>query len=248
MLAGATSGIGLEAAAQLAEAGCRKIMINGRRADKAAAAVDVLRQRVPGVTFISVAADTSRAEEGRRLVDAALAAFGRIDILVNSASGGLTPRPFQDVPLDEVDGFFASHWRTVLNVCHAAYPSMIAQRRGTIITFSADAAKIATPGETIQGAAQAAVMMFTRTLAIEAARFGIRVNCISPSITRDTDSYTRMMSDPFSAKLFAKAEARAKLGVATAADIAPLVVFLAGPGSSHLTGQAISVNGGICAA
>jgi len=125
---------------------------------------------------------------------------------------------------------------------------MIAEGGGSIINFSADAAKVATPGETIQSAAQSAVMMFTRTLAIEAGRFGIRVNCVSPSITRDTNSYDRMMGDSFSQKLFAKAERYARLGVATAANIAPLVVFLAGPGSSHLTGQAISVNGGISAA
>ena len=207
-----------------------------------------MRARVPGGEAIAVAGDTSRPEAARRLVDATLAAFGRIDVLVNAASGGLTPRPFHEVPLDEVDGFLDSHFRTCLNVCHAAYPHMMAERSGSIVNFSADAAKIATPGETVQGAVQAAVMMLTRTLAIEAGRFGIRVNCVSPSITRDTASWHRMMADPFSQKLFAKAEGRARLGVAAAKDIAPLVVFLAGPGSSHLTGQAISVNGGISAA
>ena len=71
---------------------------------------------------------------------------------------------------------------------------------------------------------------------------------VAPSITKDTVSYDRMMGDPFSRKLFEKAEKRARLGVAAAKDIAPLVVFLSGPGATHLTGQAISVNGGISAA
>jgi NAD(P)-dependent dehydrogenase (short-subunit alcohol dehydrogenase family) len=137
---------------------------------------------------------------------------------------------------------------TALYCCHAAYPVMQRQGGGVIVNFSADAAKVATPGEAIHGAVQAAVLMLSRTLAIEGARFGIRVNCITPSITKDTHSYGRMMGDPFSRKLFEKAEKRARLGVAAAKDIAPLVVFLAGPGATHLTGQAISVNGGISAA
>lgn len=248
LLAGATSGIGLESAVQLARAGCRRIVLNGRNPEKAAAAASEVGAKVPEVDVRAVAADTSVPEQARRVVAEALDAFGRIDVLVNAASGGLTPRPFHEVPLEEVDEFFDSHFRTVLNVCHAAYPTMMEARGGSIINFGADAAKLATPGETVQGAAQAAVVMFTRTLALEAARFGIRVNCVSPSITRDTGSYDRMMADPFSHKLFQKAEGRAHLGVAAAKDIAPLVVFLAGPGSSHLTGQAISVNGGISAA
>jgi NAD(P)-dependent dehydrogenase (short-subunit alcohol dehydrogenase family) len=90
--------------------------------------------------------------------------------------------------------------------------------------------------------------MFSRTLALEASRHGIRVNAITPSIVKDTSAYKRVMSSEFSQRLFAKAEAKAKLGVATPADIAPLAVFLAGPGAAKITGQAISVNGGISAA
>jgi len=90
--------------------------------------------------------------------------------------------------------------------------------------------------------------MFTRTLAIEVSRFGIRANCITPSIVRDTISHERAMSGELSRKVFEKAESRARLGVPTPADIAPLVVFLVSPLASKITGQAISVNGGISAA
>ena len=79
-------------------------------------------------------------------------------------------------------------------------------------------------------------------------RAGIRANCVTPSIVRDTPFYDRLMAAPFSGRLFAKAETLAQLGVVRPTDIAPLVVFLASPAAAKLTGQAISVNGGISAA
>lgn len=248
-MAGSSSGIGREAAAQLAEAGVRRIVINGRNPKTGAEAVAEVKRRIPTADVRFIAADTSKPEAARKLINETAEAFGRIDILVNAASGGwLTPRPFHEVPIESVPEVFDCHLMTALYCCHAAYPVMQKQGGGVIVNFSADAAKVATPGEAIHGAVQAAVLMLSRTLAIEGARFGIRVNCITPSITKDTHSYGRMMGDAFSRKLFEKAEKRARLGVAAAKDIAPLVVFLSGPGATHLTGQAISVNGGISAA
>jgi 3-oxoacyl-[acyl-carrier protein] reductase len=75
----------------------------------------------------------------------------------------------------------------------------------------------------------------------------VRVHAITPSIVKDTLAYERVMSNEFSRKLFQKAESRARLGVVSPKDIAPLAVFLASPASSKMTGQAISVNGGISA-
>ena len=89
--------------------------------------------------------------------------------------------------------------------------------------------------------------MFCRGMAIEAKRHGIRVNCVTPSIVRGTPLYDRLMADPFAGRLFAKAERMASLGVVEPDDLASLVTFLAGPGSARLTGQTISVTGGISA-
>jgi 2-hydroxycyclohexanecarboxyl-CoA dehydrogenase len=94
----------------------------------------------------------------------------------------------------------------------------------------------------------AAIVMFTRTVAIEGKRDGIRANALTPSLIANTPTAERVLSDGFSKSLFEKAAQQAHLGVAEPEDLASLVVFLASPAAAKLTGQAISVNGGISAA
>jgi NAD(P)-dependent dehydrogenase (short-subunit alcohol dehydrogenase family) len=130
----------------------------------------------------------------------------------------------------------------------AVLPFMQAQGGGSIINVASDAAKVATPGESVLGAGMAAIVMFSRTAAIEAKRNGIRVNAVTPSLVAGTLTAERVLSDGFSKKLFESAVKQAHLGVAEPEDLAALIVFLGGPSSARLTGQAISVNGGISAA
>jgi NAD(P)-dependent dehydrogenase (short-subunit alcohol dehydrogenase family) len=122
------------------------------------------------------------------------------------------------------------------------------QRTGVIINVASDAAKVPTPGETVIGAAMAAIVTFSRTLAMEAKREGVRVNALTPSLITGTDTHDRVMANPFSAKLFSNAAKLAHLGVAQPDDLAEMMVFLASPAAARLTGQAISINGGISAA
>jgi 2-hydroxycyclohexanecarboxyl-CoA dehydrogenase len=248
VVTGGTSGIGLEAAAQLAEAGVPRLVLAGRDRARGEAAVAAVTGRAPGAEVRFAAADLTRPGDAAALVAAATVAFGRIDLLVNSVGGNDLPRLFHDTPLEEIGGVVERNLCTVLHACRAAWDGMRAQRGGAIVNVASDAAKLATPGETVIGAALAGIAMFTRALALEGKRAGIRANCVTPSIVRDTPLYDRLMAAPFSGRLFAKAEALAQLGVVTPADIAPLVVFLASPAAAKLTGQAISVNGGISAA
>ena len=90
--------------------------------------------------------------------------------------------------------------------------------------------------------------MFSRTLALEGSRHGIRVHSLTPSLVKDTAAYDRVMAGEFSKKLFEKVTKKARLGLVTPKDIAPLAVFLCSPAASKITGQTISVNGGISAA
>ena len=113
------------------------------------------------------------------------------------------------------------------------------------VTIASDAAKVPTPGETCLGAAMAAIVTFSRTLALEAKRYGVRVNAITPSLIVDTGSYDRAMDQEFSKKIFDKITAQAHLGLTEPVDLANLVLFLASPLSRLITGQVVSVSGGL---
>ena len=248
LVTGSRSGIVFEIAAQLAEAGVSRLYINGRDATRGAEAVALLKKRVPRCDVRFHAADMRAYPEAKGLVDAVIRDFSSLDIVVTSVPGHLSPCAFHTIDPKDFEEQLQSHLGSVLYTCHAAMPHLIEREGGVIVNLASDAAKVATPGEALQGGLKAGVVMFSRTLALEASRYGIRVHAITPSVVKGTAAYQRIMSSEFSQKLFAKAESKAKLGVVEPADIAPLAVFLASPGAAKMTGQAISVNGGISAA
>lgn len=247
LLFGATSGMGLEIAAQLAEAGVPRLVIVGRDERRGAAAQAAITARAPASRVDFVAGDASMAPTVRRAVDQA-GRMGGIDILINAVPGDSAPRPFTMLDPDRFGSLIRLHLESVLRATHAALPVMIDRGGGVVITIASDAAKIPTPGESVHGALMAALVMFSRTLALENARHGIRVHALTPSIVADTLSFDRMMAEPFSAKLFAKAQARAALGVPGPADVAAAAVYLASPQAARVTGQVLTINGGIAIA
>jgi 3-oxoacyl-[acyl-carrier protein] reductase len=119
---------------------------------------------------------------------------------------------------------------------------------GSIITFASDAGRIASAGHSLIASVQSAIMALTRSLALEVARDGIRINCISPTYVSDTPLFDRLMQSPTARRAIEQAVRRAGLGLPSPKDIAPLAIFLAGPAASKITGQVISVNGGLSAA
>jgi 2-hydroxycyclohexanecarboxyl-CoA dehydrogenase len=93
----------------------------------------------------------------------------------------------------------------------------------------------------------AAITMFTRTLALEVKRHRIRVHAVTPSLIAGTPTAERLLADEFGARIFGKIMEKAQLGVPDADDVAATVLWLAGPTAAKVTGQVISVNGGISA-
>lgn len=246
MVTGGTSGIGLAAVMRFAADPAARIVINGRNPDRGEAACQAVRARFPSASVEFVAADVSTQTDSARLFADAAAYFGgSIDVLVNSAGGDFAPALFHDVPLDECDGI-VRHWLlATIYCCHHALSRMT--DGGAIVNVASDAAKVPTPGEAIVGAAMAGIAMFSRTLAMEAKRRGIRVNVVTPSLVSGTLTHDRVTRGGFSARLFQKATAAAHLGIPVPDDVAATIEFLAGPGAARMTGQVVSVNGGISA-
>ncbi len=248
LITGGTSGIGLASARALAEAGARRFVLNGRNAERAEAARLSLAETAPEAEIHLALGDASSQAGAQGAVADCLDAFGRIDVLLNSAGGDVLPRLLHEQGMDEIEAVLRGELLSTILPTRAALEPMMAQGGGSIIAIASDAAKVATPGEAVIGAALAGILMFTRTAAIEAKRSGVRLNCITPSIVRGTPHYDKLMADKFAGRLFAKAEQRANLGVVEPEDLAQLVVYLASPAAAKLSGQGISLNGGITAA
>ncbi len=246
LITGSTSGIGFATAARLAVADPSYLVINGRNAERGEAACCALIAKAPEAVIHFVAADVSTAEGASHLVaQAAEHLGGTIDVLVNSAGGDFAPRLFHETSLEEIDGI-VRHWLLgTVYCCRLALPLMA--DGGVIVNVASDAAKVPTPGETVIGGAMAGIAMFSRALAMEAKRRRIRVNVVTPSLVPNTLTHDRITAGGFSAKLFEKAAGAAHLGLPEPDEVAALIAFLVGPNAARMTGQVISINGGISA-
>ncbi|MBX3093742.1 MAG: SDR family oxidoreductase [Cryobacterium sp.] len=247
VVAGGTSGVGLAAAQRFAAAGARRILLIGRNRERGASVVSRFEAAHPEVEVVFESANLLEADDALRVVASAIDRWGAIDILVNSVNGSHGPRLLHRTDIHDLFPQITSQLMGVVHMCRAAVPSMQERGTGVIVNIASDAAKSPTPGEAAIGAAMAGIVMFTRTMAMELKRNGIRANVVTPSIIEGTGGYERVMQDEFTAKLFGKAIPLAHLGVVNAEDMAELIAFLCSPRSGKLTGQAISLNGGISA-
>ncbi len=246
LVVGGTAGIGLHSALAMADVGVRTIAIVGRTRERGNQARDRLAEE--GVDAYFIEGDARTAEGAAAIVAQARELMGGLDVLMCSTAADTRPELFKDIPSEEIPRILNDLTLPSMFMTSAALPGLREQRGGVIINVASDAAKIATPGESVVGAAKAAVVMFTRTIAIEEKRHGIRANVLTPSLVAGTASTERITEGGFSGKLFASAAKQAHLGVATADDVGALAAFLVTPAAAKLTGQAISVNGGISAA
>jgi NAD(P)-dependent dehydrogenase (short-subunit alcohol dehydrogenase family) len=248
VIAGGSSGVGLASALGFVDAGVTRIALLSRSEERGLAARDVVRARNPRAIVEFVAMDADDVEQVNDAIARAHQLLGSIDVLVSSVAAAYRPELLFRIPPDEVAMILTRQALPPMHLTRAVMPFMRQQGGGSIINIASDAAKVATPGESVLGAAMAAIVMFSRTAAIEGKRDGIRVNALTPSLIAGTPTADRVLEDGFSKSLFEKAAQMAHLGVAEPQDLAALVVFLGGPASARLTGQAISVNGGISAA
>ena len=246
VLTGGTGGIGVATAVLLAEQGVRRIIVNGRHAERGERARAEIARRAPHASVTFVPGDVSEAAGADALFRRVAALIDeRLALLVNCTGGDFAPELFRQTAAEQVD-VIVRHWLTArMHCCHAALPLM--SRGSVIINVASDAAKVPTPGETVIGAAMAGIVMFSRTLAMEVKRDGIRVNVVTPSVVEGARLRSRIAAGGFGGRLFEKASAAAHLGIATERDVAEVIGFLASDRACRVTGQVISVNGGISA-
>jgi len=247
VVTGGTAGIGRASAEALLAAGARAVLVNGRDQKRAERAQAEIQSRFPAARVAIAVGDVAQPEAACAVMAEAMRQLGRVDVLVNSTGGNDLPKLLHQTAVEDIPGILERCLFAQILCSRAVLPYMREAKRGAIINVASDAAKIPTPGESVIGAAMAGIVMFTRALAVEGRRDGIRANVLTPSMTSGTEHYERIMADPFAGKMFGKASKLAGLGIVTKEELAELVVFLASPAASKITGQAISMTGGISA-
>jgi NAD(P)-dependent dehydrogenase (short-subunit alcohol dehydrogenase family) len=248
LVTGGTSGVGLATAAAFARAGAAALVVVGRDKRRGEDAVARLRGLAPGSAAEFLSADMNVPATADEAVTEAARLMGGLDVLVNSTVAAYSPTLLHTIDIDTIPEILTQQAVGPMLACRAAVRIMREQGSGSIVNIASDAAKVPTPGECAIGAAMAAIVTFSQTLAVEAKRYGVRVNTLTPSLIANTGSYDRAMSQEFSRKLFERITSQAHLGLPEPDDLANAILFLTSPLSATVTGQVISVNGGISVA
>lgn len=205
--------------------------------------VEEVRSRTRGAVWAEAVdvADRQAVEAGYQRLKQAL---GPIEILVNNAGYTLTSR-FLEESYEYWERVVAVNLWGVLHCCRAALPDMVASGGGAVVNVVSDAGRVGMAGEAVYAASKGGVIALSRSLAQELARHQIRVNCVSPGPTR-TRILEANSAEPEAERLIAKMVQRIPLRrIAEPEEVAEAIAFLASPRSSHITGQVLSVSGGL---
>jgi len=236
LVTGASRGIGREIALTLGRAGARVGV--SYRTHKLAAQKVVSSLRALGTEGLALATDVTDPARVQSLIETVVNHFGRLDILVNNV-GDFEWKPVADTSFEEWHTVLASNLYSVFYASKYALPTMRRQRWGRIINLGAVGAERAFGQAKISAysAAKAAIVAFSRSLALEEARYGITVNVVNPPVIDDKDlslEEAERVSD-----------ARFPVGrPATGQDVAEAVKFFASDEAAFITGQVLNVSGG----
>ena len=236
IVTGAAQGIGRGIATKLAAEGATVVVsdINEPTAKETAEAI--------GGAAIGVRADVTSRESVEAMVEQVHQRFGRIDVLVNNA-GWDTAGPFVDSDPADWDRIIAINLYGVLHTSKAVLPIMAAQGHGSVVNLASDAGRVGSSGEAVYSAAKGGVIAFTKATAREMARHQVNANVVCPGPT-DTALFASMGGDnPKLREALTKAIPFRRL--AQPADLANAVAFLASDEASYITGQTVSVSGGL---
>ena len=248
LICGGTAPIGAGIALHLARAGAGTVVVAGRDEARGKTTVAELRRIVSTTSFHFIQADLREPASGVSIFKFVETQCGALDTYVHCVPPGAASGLLGSADLERFRASLGTGLGALADMCRSAARMIKGRGGGSILTFSSDAGRIASPGHSLVAAVQSGVMALTRSLALELAADRIRVNCISPTYVRETPLFDRLMRTPEVARAIESAAKRAGLGLPTPEDIAPLAVFLISPLASRITGQVISVNGGLSAA
>ncbi|WP_367715942.1 SDR family oxidoreductase [Nitratireductor sp. GISD-1A_MAKvit] len=239
VITGAASGFGAGMAKRFAEEGAKVIVadLNAKGAEKIAGEI--------GEAALPVTADVSMKADVDAMVDAAMQAHGRLDIMVNNA--GYTHRngPMLEVDEETFDLITAVNMKAIYHAAQAVVPIMDKQGGGSIITTASTAGLRPRPGLTWYNASKGWAITATKSMAVELAPQNIRVNCLCP-VAGETGMLDQFMGEDTPEK---RAQFRASIPLgrlSTPLDIANAALWLASEEAQFITGVALEVDGGRC--
>jgi 2-hydroxycyclohexanecarboxyl-CoA dehydrogenase len=236
IVTGGASGIGRATALLLAREGARVFIGDVDEAGGRATAAQAVGE---GLAIEFLALDLIRTETIADFADAVHHQVERVDGLVNGA-GWDRIQPFMENPPEMWDRLIAINLLGAVRLTRAVLPPMVAAQQGKIVNISSDAGRVGSTGETVYAAAKGGLIAFTKSLAREVARYRINVNCVCPGPT-DTPLFQgqpdRMREALTRAIPFRR--------IAQPEEIAEAVMFFLSRRSDYITGQVLSVSGGL---
>lgn len=237
LITGSSQGIGKTIAIAFAREGA-EVAVNGRNKQK----VDKVAKEISNLGFkaIGIAADVSKREEVEAMVERVLEAFETIDILVNNVGEASEITPIEKLPEELWNQTVNSCLKSVFLCSTAVGREMIKRRNGVIVNVLAASAHRAMPLRGAYGPSKAAVLNLTQQLALEWAKYNIRVNGVSPGPILTQRTQELLKNEKVREKI-----KRIPLGrVGLPEEVASAVVFLASDEAKYITGQTIIVDGG----
>jgi NAD(P)-dependent dehydrogenase (short-subunit alcohol dehydrogenase family) len=239
IVTGGGSGIGEVTATAFLNHGA-KVVIAGRKADRLEAAAATMREATGG-EVLAFSADLRQPDQAQALIEATVAQFGRIDVLINNAGGGrhaplrtMTPETWQqDIALNLNSAFYCAQ---------AAYPHLKASGRGAIVNISSLAGVNGTMGVGAYSAAKSGLQMFTRVASAEWGPHNVRVNAVACGMIATALAQANWAKTGFDATGACQAFPLRRPGKPE--EVANAVLFLASGAASYITGETLTVGGG----
>lgn len=242
LVTGSGRGIGRGIASRLAEEGST-VAINDVDADRAETTAAELRDE--GYNTFAAPADVTDFDAVQSMVADIIDREGPVDILVNNA-GWDKVELFKDNDPELWDRVIAINYRGQVHCARAVLDEMVNQERGKIIGISSDAGRVGSTGEAVYAGTKAGVIGFTKTLAREFARFNVQCNVVAPGPTETPLLEEMQAESELAQKIHQGMENAIPLGrKAQPADIAGAVAFFASDDADYITGQVLSVSGGL---